>query len=232
MKNSYVSLVRRIKPWASRAGVLSFLERRESRAAAWARSLFSIYDSHDLIALDLPWWTFSSIDFVDHILSERPGTARVLEYGSGASTVWLAKRSKSVISIEHDAAFAEQMLGTFREYDAIQLNIVPARHADATTKSRSKRKGHTHLSFDLYVNSVEKSHDDFDLIVIDGRARVSCLEKAIPRLASNGAILFDNSDRQEYRQAIENCGLIERKFAGLAPALPIFSQTSILTRPV
>ena len=46
-----------------------------------------------------PWLTEGAIDFLSHFV--RPGF-RVLETGSGASTLWFAKRAKSVVSIEDD----------------------------------------------------------------------------------------------------------------------------------
>jgi len=50
-------------------------------------------------------------------------------------------------------------------------------------------------------------------------------------LAEDGVIVFDNSARRRYREAIEGCGLVEKKFRGLVPTLPYPDQTSVLCRP-
>ncbi|ESY15632.1 MULTISPECIES: class I SAM-dependent methyltransferase [unclassified Mesorhizobium] len=229
MKNAYVSAVRFARKIADRCGLLASLERSNNRSALWIRSLFGIYDSTDLVRLDVPWWTFSAIDAVEIFLASRNRRARVYEFGAGASTIWLAKRSGSVVSVEHDATFAQSMGSMFGVYPNITVRVVEPTAAANSTKARSNRKGYTESSFDHYVSSIDQVEGTFDLIVIDGRARVSCLAKSVGRLSPRGMILFDNSNRLEYREAINSCGLQERVMRGLAPALPFPSQTSLLT---
>jgi len=43
----------------------------------------------DLVNLDIPWWTYGAIDAVQQHLESLKGRARLFEFGSGASTVWL-----------------------------------------------------------------------------------------------------------------------------------------------
>lgn len=229
MRTAYVNSVRFARKIAERSGLLARLERSESRNVRWVRSLFGIYDSADLVRLDMPWWTFAAIDAVEVLLSSRDGAARVYEFGAGASTVWLAKRCGSVYSVEHDAPFAQAMSGMFGAYPNISMVVVEPTAASPSSRARSNRKGYTESAFDQYVSSIDRVDGAFDLIVIDGRARVSCLGKSVDRLAPGGTILFDNSDRREYREAIDTCGLQERITRGLAPALPFPSQTSLLT---
>ena len=97
MKNLYIRTVRLIGGLLRAVGLLGVLERRapRSRTATWLVSLFAIHDVDGLGALDLPWWTFDSADQVSAYLGEHPD-ARVFEWGSGASTLWLAARSGSV----------------------------------------------------------------------------------------------------------------------------------------
>ena len=229
MKNAYIGTVRIARRIADFFRLLSALERSKSRNVLWFRSLFSIYDSADLVRLDMPWWTFSAIDAVEAHLARKQGAARVFEYGAGASTVWLAKRCREVVTIEHDAQFAELMRSTFSSFENIDARVCPPSdlvrdHVGA----RSNRKGFEGCSFDEYVSSIGSHQGLFDLIVIDGRARLSCLAAAKGRLAADGIILFDNSDRSEYRPGIAKSGFEERILRGLAPALPFPSQTSLL----
>lgn len=230
MKTAYVKGVKVARRFADRSGLLTLLEKSNKRNALWFRSLFGIYDSADLVHLDLPWWTFSAIDAVENFLAELQGQARVYEFGSGASTAWLAKRCASVNTVEHDAPFAHAMSNIYASYNNVSLRVVEPTPATSTSKARSKRKGYTNNAFDDYVATIDQVEGTFNLIIIDGRARVACLEKSIGRLAPNGMILFDNSNRTEYRAAIESSGLHERIVRGLAPALPIPSQTSLLIR--
>jgi len=57
--------------------------------------------------LGVPWWTYRAIDVVDAWMLGRARPIRVFEYGSGASTLWLAGRADEVISIEHHLGSSE-----------------------------------------------------------------------------------------------------------------------------
>lgn len=228
LKPLYVSTARVARRIAGATGLLWLLERMPGRRALWFRSLFSIHDSADLVHLGIPWWTFPAIDAVEAHLAQRQGGARAFEYGSGASTIWLAQRCAIVRSVEHDAAFATGMARFFERHANIRLRTLEPEPATRNSKARSNRQGFIHLAFDSYAAAIEDSAEVYDLIVIDGRARVACLNRALSFLAPGGIILFDNSDRREYRHAIERSGLRETKLRGLAPALPYPGQTSLL----
>lgn len=232
MKQAYVQAMRLGRAVAGKTRVLAALERSSSPRVRWIRTLFGIYDSADLVHLDLPWWTYASIDAVENFLAGRVGRAtRVFEYGAGASTVWLAKRCTSVHSTEHDRPFAEAMQALFSAHPNVAVAVVPDTQATgAPGEARSLRKGYQDRAFDDYVQSISKIDGEFDLVVIDGRARVACLAAALDRLSADGIVLFDNSDRAEYRAGIESSGLVETRLPGLAPALPLPSQTSLLAK--
>jgi predicted O-methyltransferase YrrM len=68
----------------------------------------------------------------------------------------------------------------------------------------------------------------FDLVVVDGRARQSCLTHALPRLRGDGLVVFDNSARRRYRPAIAAAPVAETRLRGLTPTLPYPEQTSLL----
>jgi len=229
LKRGYVGGVRRLRRTAERLGLLDRLEASESSRARWVRSLFGIYDSLDLVRLDWPWWTLPAIERTASFLKQRQGSTRVFEFGAGASTVWLSKRSAEVISVEHDRDFAARLAPTLAALPNVHVSVVPPTPATGRPgERRSNRAGHTEWSFDAYVAALERAPGAFDLIVIDGRSRSACLEVAVTKLAPGGLILFDNSDRKEYRSAIRDCGLQVQRLRGLAPALPFPSETSLL----
>lgn len=230
LRDTYVFGVRIAARAARTIGLLNLLEQSRNRNLLWLRTLFSIYDSKDLAQLDLPWWTFAAIEFVEGRIAQLGGQLRVFEYGSGASTVWLARRCKEVFTVEHDLDFAKTMAALFAKHVNLLMMEVPPEALSHGNTSRSLRNGYENYSFDSYVSSIDLVTGQFDIIIIDGRARVSCLAKAKGRLAAGGIIVFDNSNRQEYREAIVQSGLAENVMRGRAPALPCPSQTSILSR--
>ena len=145
----------------------------------------------------------------------------------GASTLWLARRVDEVHTVEHHAGFAERMRPEFAAHPHVTLHQVEARWSTRPGVPSGKA-GHEGLDFADYVAAIDRVGGRFDLIVIDGRAREACLMAAIPHLAADGLIVYDNSGRRRYRSAIEESGLVERRFAGLTPTLPYPEQTSLL----
>jgi hypothetical protein len=178
----------------------------------WVSSLFAIYDTERMVALDCPWWNVAATRDVERFLASRPG-ARVFEYGSGASTAWLAKRAAEIVSIEHDRDWAERVRAMLSPFANATLLHRPIDGAD-----------------NGYVNAVQLASGPFDLIVVDGRKRSDCLFAALPYLKPDGWVLFDDSGRKRYRGAIESCGLKERHFLGLSYCVPYPDHSSILSQ--
>ena len=121
----------------------------------------------------LPWIAYDAIDRFDKRLDAQ---SRVLEFGSGMSTVWYAARAGTVTSIEdHHPWFlkVKELLKTKR------LDNVIYRFAE---------------DIDSYT-TVEKMDDGYDLIVIDGSHRDRCATAAISLVRPGGTIYLDNSDR-------------------------------------
>ena len=95
-----------------RAGLLpSAPPDRAHRVRHWAYSLTLVHDPIKLAELDVPWWTYRAVDAVEGWLAARPRPVRAFEYGSGASTLWLARRVDEVHSVEHDRTFAGLGIG-------------------------------------------------------------------------------------------------------------------------
>lgn len=200
---------------------------RDRRFKHWVTSLTRVHDSLEIAKMGVPWWTYRAIDVVDAWLVNRPGPVRVFEYGSGASTIWLADRVDEVISTEHHAGFAEAIRPALAAHPTITFRVVEP----VTTPSPaigSAKPGHQGMDFSGYVHAIDDVPGIFDVIVIDGRAREACLVVAAHRLAPDGLIVFDNSHRGRYRTAIEASGLVERRLPGLTPTLPYPDQTSLL----
>ena len=217
-------------------GALALLERHaDIRALLYIRSLMSIYDPVDMAALDLPWWVFAATERTGQFLAERKAVA--FEYGAGASTMWLARRCHEVHSVEHDALFFSTLKPLLTTYQNVRLHLCEPRHGrpGAEIVAPSHRRGFESLDFADYVQSISKPKMKFDLIVIDGRARSSCLITALDYLKPQGLILFDNSNRIEYRYTLDavcqtNRQIRRIRIRGLAPALPYPSETTLLCR--
>jgi hypothetical protein len=180
----------------------------------WFASLFAIYNTEAMVDLDLPWWNVDATRHIEKFLASRPD-AKVFETGAGASTVWLSRRAKKVISVEHDRAWHARFLAMIDGMSGIDLRF------------RELGDGGT---ADAYVGSIDENDDLYDLIVVDGRHRVACLSRAISHLAPGGMVLFDDSGRSRYRNGIENSGLDEMHYFGRSFCVPYPDHTSLLVR--
>ncbi|MFL6021860.1 MAG: class I SAM-dependent methyltransferase [Marmoricola sp.] len=230
MKNAYVSGVRALRKVLATIGVLGLLDRwaRRSRTGLWVRSLFSIYDLADLLPYDVPWWTFKASDEVAAVLEAKPD-ARVFEWGSGASTAWLSRRAGSVTSIEHDAVWAEIVRPVLPANAAVTV-VEPVPATGAAGEELSEKDGFAGLDFAEYVAAVDSTEGTYDLIVVDGRARNACFRHAVTRLSPGGVLVFDNVDRERYRDAIAQSPVpVDVEWTrGLTPALPYPTRTALV----
>jgi predicted O-methyltransferase YrrM len=202
---------------------------RRHRLRHWAYSLTRAHDSLGIAALDVPWWTYGAIDEVERWLARQDGDVRAFEWGSGASTIWLARRVAAVHSVEHHGAFGAMIQQELAARPNATLDVVEAVPSASPTVGSAK-EGHGGLDFSDYVRHIDAVGGTFGLIVVDGRAREACLAAALDHLAADGIIVFDNTMRRRYRRAIESAAVVERRFRGLTPTLPYPDQTSILTR--
>lgn len=229
-RSLYVDAARRVGALAEQRGWLDALAARDHWFPQHLRTLPAIYDAVALAELDLPWWTYDAIDEVERFLSARPA-ARVFEFGSGASTVWLARRAAEVHSLEHDAEFAALVTDLVDRPDRVTLHVVPATPVTSgLPEVASERVDHTHLDFADYVATIDEVGGPFDLIVVDGRARVACLRRALPHLADDGMVVFDDVGRRRYRPAKDVPGYRTTVLSGAKPSLPYPSSTALLTR--
>jgi len=230
---TYVAASRGVRAAAERLHVIEKLESSDRKWARHARTLFAIHDVDDLSALDLPWWVYGAIERVEALLAAREGKARVFEYGSGASTIWLARRAGDVYSVEHHDGFSQLMATKVADLPHVSLRHVPAVSVPAGERpaTPSRRHGHRDLDFTDYVRTIDAVDGEFDLIVVDGRAREACLVAAVPRLAPDGMVVFDNTNRRRYQDAIAASGLRAERIRGAAPSLPYPTETTLLTRP-
>ena len=152
-----------------------------------------------------PWLTPQSIEFLEERLTkEMIG----LEYGSGRSTVFFAKKLKKLISIEHNEEWhkkVEKLLAE-RSLSNVDYLLIPEQHTsngnedlDLETELNKLDGSEPRNEFFNYYNKVNDYTDEyFDFVLIDGRARVKCGLIAVKKLKNGGIFVLDNSERARY----------------------------------
>lgn len=135
-----------------------------------------------------PWIAQGAVRFcAKHLRANMRG----LEWGSGRSTAWFAKRLLHLVSVEHHDEWhkkvSKDLLGqgvTNVDYRLVSLN----HPVTAPTVP------HYEVIPD-YVNVINEFVDEsFDLVIVDGHYRQACVLAAMPKLKHGGYLLLDNSN--------------------------------------
>ena len=225
IKKTYVYAIRLIYGFFSILGIILLLKKfKNNKFTNWVLSLFYIWDIEGLIYLDCPWWTYSSFNTIDMLLKDKKNIT-AFEYGSGASTVWLAKRVKQLYSVEHNKEWYGVVKKYISGYSNINYKLIePDKFISQEYLSSKEQR----VSFFNYVHEINNFNNKFDLIVIDGRARNACLKVALKNLKKNGIIIFDNCNRKRYQDDLVKLNNKIEYYHGLTPSLPYPECTAII----
>lgn len=160
------------------------------------------------LAPPVPWLPLNAIARLERVL-ERGW--RVFEYGAGNSTAFWRRHGAEVVSLEHDESWYRAVVAQMPSADRASCILhVPA---DAPAPGlaagvfdpsdpdlyQSDDQAFRQRTFRAYVTAIDRypsSH--FDLILVDGRARPSCIKHALPHLKPGGLLVVDNIDREYY----------------------------------
>jgi hypothetical protein len=201
--------------------------------AEWRRSMESDVNS---LENRVPWITFEACRFIKSILTP---DFIVFEYGSGGSTLFFAENCQRVISVEHDVKWFDLVRSALakKQVNNCDLQLIlpeptvisSGSFDDPECYADEDYKGY---NFYRYVSSIDSFPDEFfDLVVVDGRARPSCVIHARPKIKIGGYLLLDDSERDSYQRAK---GLLsgwdKHEFYGPGPYSTKFWETTIWKR--
>jgi hypothetical protein len=189
----------------------------------------------------IPWIPFEAIDYLKQVFNSN---MTVFEFGSGASTFFWSSRVKQVITVEHDEKWFKVVKEEIdrKQIDNVEYKLRVPNAIDRNKLSNKSDYISNYLSFDetyfdfefsSYVKEIDKYPDSFfDIIVIDGRARSSCIKHSLNKVNRNGYLIIDNSDREYYMKPFkfDNRQWEKLVFSGPVPYSADFSETTILRR--
>lgn len=130
-----------------------------------------------------------------------------LEYGSGRSTLFFARRLGKLVSIEHYGAWYEKVEKKLAEENITNVDyllITKNSEQEVNDNSDEYHRQFTgqeeRTEYADYANKVLEYDDEFfDFVLIDGRSRVNCGLNAIAKLKKGGMFVLDNSERPRYQ---------------------------------
>jgi SAM-dependent methyltransferase len=177
----------------------------------------NLLGSHSPSELELPWFSYAAIDFLEAHLSR---SMRVCEYGSGGSTLFLAQRVSWVCSIEDDPRWFEMVSAALRKkgLENVRLKLC-----------RFDFKNPAGFEDSEYLHAIPD--EKFDVVVVDGSeewipVRPACFRLAEKRVKAGGIIVVDDSWR--YPQLREEHHAKSFKiFQSVGPCRPGVTSTDI-----
>ena len=161
----------------------------------------------------VPWWTYAANEWLGPRL--RPSDS-VFEYGCGSSTLWLATRVASIVSVEHDEAWHAAISSRLPSNGQVVFRPSGKEDGDDTSSP--------------YSSAIKDYSPPYDIIIIDGMERNACARLAPAMLAEDGIVIFDNSHREAYVAGFSSfgdAGFLRIDFSGCVPDR---SVTSIFCR--
>lgn len=175
----------------------------------WFES-FKIKKAVDKYENPIPWFTYPSIDFLFSRLNKNQV---LLEFGSGNSTLFFAKKTKKVISIEHN-----------KDWFNIITKLIPGNSNLILTVSDSILD---------YVSPIKDFTSKVSIVVVDGLHRNECIKSSIEILDVDGVLIVDDSERSEYKEGIDfilTLGFKKIDFWGMAPTVMFKKCTTVFYR--
>jgi len=162
--------------------------------SGWVRSVLTdrIVDAD---GNPVPWMSRPFIDFIEPRLHRG---MNVFEYGSGASTLFLAQRVGQVFAVEDDIDFASVLM------PQLPVNAQVVVHGRGTAG---------------YIEASARMNPLPQLVFVDGSDRVECATASLSVLAADAVLILDDSELPEYsiiREKMNTTGFRALDFWGIA----------------
>lgn len=122
-----------------------------------------------------PWLSADAVRLLDQLL--KPTDVGV-EFGSGRSTIWFAKRLAHLTSVESDPLW----------YEKVKLML-----AEKSLLSRVDYRKYEDKE-NYAAQSLTFADASIDFCLVDGMCREKCAELMIPKIKSGGILTIDNID--------------------------------------
>jgi predicted O-methyltransferase YrrM len=131
---------------------------------------------------------------------------RVLEFGGGRSTIYFSRLAGSLVTVEHNEKWRRKVAALIERFGAanVTLTFLPPGAQAADGVARPPAWEHVGMTprrpeFAAYFDHILGYPDEhFDVVLVDGRARVECALNAMDKIKPGGLLVLDNSEWEKY----------------------------------
>jgi hypothetical protein len=149
-----------------------------------------------------PWFAQNAIPFIESLLNL---DQTVFEWGSGRSTIWFAKRTKHVTSVEARESWFNDVKKIINEQGLSEK-------VDLRLAKISSEHNYDSKEVENYASQIDRfSNHHFDIVIVDGHVRVECLAHAVKKVKPGGILILDNSELPEYDSFFNQMKIVEVK---------------------
>ena len=134
----------------------------------------------------VPWLSAGAVTYCNTVLAK---SMRVLEFGSGRSTTWFARRVGHITSIEHSVEWYRKVRADIDQNHLanVDYRLIPLDHHE------SEPEHEEYHPLPSYVGILKSFEDDsLDLVVVDGHYRTACIRACWAKLRAGGLLLVDD----------------------------------------
>ena len=145
-----------------------------------------------------------------------------------------------MVSVEHDPAWYERVRAAIPPDAPLDYRLVPPEPAPPAPADPADPAAYCSgdpafaaWRFRRYATQIDAFPEAcFDLVLVDGRARPSCLVHAASRVRPGGTLILDNTERAYYTARLGSLlsGWTATTYAGAVPGPPVFTETTFYVR--
>ncbi|MBC7904934.1 MAG: hypothetical protein H7Y27_16020 [Gemmatimonadaceae bacterium] len=178
-----------------------------------------------------PCLTYEAMDIINNYITPK---ARVFEYGGGGSTLYFTDRAAEVVTVEHNPNWWDKITQAVTASKWTGKLLQPTREknekdpSDPANYSSAEKFG-TYREYASYIDNYGDEY--FDIVMVDGRSRPSCIKHSLPKLKTGGLLIVDDVYRDYYLPHFKE--ILEKNFQqlcflpGPVPYYNFFGQTGV-----
>ncbi len=181
----------------------------DQNKTGWMKSFLDGF-SQDENGDPIPWMSYPAIEFLEKNLTQNH---EIFEFGAGASTLFFAKKVKSVTTLETNKRWFNYVKDLLKEEKKVQLFLM--------------EDGLKNPQYEAFPQQLNKK---FDFIIIDSLKRFECVKNSINALKPDGKLILDDSERKNYKKIfdfLQQENFLKQDFIGIAPGQLRLKNTTI-----
>lgn len=149
-----------------------------------------------------PFMSFVEIQAIILCLKAVKKPLHALEWGSGNSTIFFSPYlplNSHWFAIEHNKEWSERVLDMISEAGKIEISLKQILPSGIYREGIDDGDFSSFKNYILYPTTLGII---FDVIFVDGRARVECMKLGWKILSENGVMILHDAEREEYTEGI------------------------------